>query len=119
MNDDQKKMLTEELLGECWHDPVWHDPRGRICTKCDEGLNGIFDLHRTFLTWDDLGVVKDKLLEKGLWGEFDIYVYWKYILTPIKEIRSRPFTNWLFRPVDESGEPHFCRLVVKFLEGRK
>ncbi len=122
MTDDQKQMLTEKLLDECWHYPEAESNLFR-CKKC----NTIFwqvtikdrdAFNRTFTTWQDVGDCKDKLVEKGLWNEFDEWAFMKWdALKPFNDLSRHigEFNNWLFLPVDESGEPHFCRLVAEFL----
>ncbi len=109
MNNDQKKMLTE-FLGKKWNDYY------RSITK---------NRDRTFLTWDDLGACKDKLVGKGLINDFYAFSFELFKLERNQRHYSEEvdglgiFFTWLFRPVDESGEPHFCRLVAEFLEERK
>lgn len=75
MTDDQKKMLTEEILDECWHE-LARNPHGNpryigICSKCKQDLTEVFgDGNRTFTTWQDLGDLKRKIVEMGEWDEF-------------------------------------------------
>ncbi len=70
LTEHHRKALTE-YLGECWHEAFWHDIRGIACVKCDKGLNGIFDLHKTFTTPADLHAVYSRMVEKGEWDDFN------------------------------------------------
>ena len=125
----QRKVLTE-FLGEYGHSyTVGFRTGGR--SKCSCGRKGcsVLDFcqheNRTFLTWSDLGAVKDKLMERGLINDFYAFSFEIFI----KESNQRHyneevdglgvFFTWLFRPIDGFGEPHFCRLVAEFLEERK
>lgn len=103
MIGDQRKMLTEKLLRECLI-PCFVNP----CRK--------HHTERTFLTWQDLGDCKDKLVEKGLWKKF----YWFAVgkAQEFKILDSPDTDKWLFRPTVD-GEAHFCRLVAEFLKGEK
>ncbi len=124
MTNDQKKMLTE-WLGECWHEVASQymtQGNGWLCKHCRK----TFTVNRTFTTWQDVGDYKNMLVADGLWAEFILYVAKKYNdLNKGREIDLSgsyvviEFTSWLFRSVDESGNPHFCRLVAGFLEKRK
>lgn len=129
LSDDQKKMLTEKLLWECCHEWIndsYNFPKCH-CSKCEIDLTELFgDGNRTFLTWQDLGDCKEALVKKGLGEEFIKFCYnkWVYPDTQVKinpatilAIRSSAnFDLWLFRPTDEKGEAHFCRLVAEFME---
>jgi hypothetical protein len=133
MTDDDRKLLTEKLLGEEWHE--WFDDGGKhfsewrsyTCGICGKNVESpVEPANRTFLTWQDVGDVKDKLVEKGMWREFENHAYslggyegpaamsdiidGKYVVYYPSE-----FTVWLFRPVNEKGEAHFCQLAVDFL----
>lgn len=130
MNDADRKLLTEKLLRECWHeiiheqDRYWH----WYCKICKKDFpNPEFRnawKQRTFTTPADVFAVKDALVNKGLWGDFndycmDICPYTKIQdLTRLygsgKEIVAK-FNNWLFRPVNEKGKAHFCQLAADFL----
>ena len=130
LTENQKRLLTE-FLGECWHEYIkqpplekWEIDQGYIQTAlCSCGSHSCLKSNRTFTTYQDLGDVKDKLVEKGLWRKF-----WWFSFE--KESKARKLASgevfsfsewdaWLFRPTDESGNPHFCRLVSLFLEETK
>ena len=57
MKDDQKKMLTEKLLGEDYHND--DDGHYKVCTVCHIQHRTPSDHNRTFLTWQDLGDCKE------------------------------------------------------------
>ena len=111
LTEDDKKRLTE-FLGECLHEPYWHDMRGTICYKCDHSLNGISDMYRQFTTWEDLGALKEKLVETGKWNDFDEWAYMKWdSLKPFNDLSRRleEQSDWLFTL------NRFCWLVSEFL----
>jgi hypothetical protein len=108
MTDEQRKRLTK-YLGEKWYE----------CNipPCTHEKNCCYN--RTFDTWQDLGAVKEKLVEKGGWRDFINYAYGEFIRDNPNCHSMYGFDDWLFRPIDESGKPHFCRLVAEWLESRK
>ena len=58
MTDDRRRMLTEEVLGECWHgytDGVTSDGQWRMCTCGYAYIIPEKHRNRTFATWKDLG----------------------------------------------------------------
>jgi len=85
---------------------------------------------RTLTTWGDLGAVKEALVEKDLWEEFIEFAFEQGTdedemgrVTDadfgIDNYYDADFIAWLFRPVNENGEPHFCQLVTDWLKERK
>ena len=131
MTDDDRKLLTKKLLGEKWHHitdccvvGVW-----KHWWRCDCGEERFRNYehalehvdNRTFLTWQDVGDVKKKLVAKGMWEDFEGYAYMAYereLNINFADLTHHPseFTSWLFRPVNEKGEAHFCQLVADFLK---
>jgi hypothetical protein len=112
--DDQRGLLTEKLLKETVY-----------CKKCGypihEKTNHVSPplFNRDFLTWQDLGDCKEALVREGLWDRFSDYSYDIYEDSgSVLGALEFGFTAWLFRPTDESGEPHFCRLAAEFIKGR-
>lgn len=111
MTEDDKKLLTE-FLGECWHTAM-QGPSGKYyCSKlsCQQSLGDDCGAwRRTFVIWQDLGDLKDKLVEKGMFEKFYVYAVknWAY------EPRSSDFTQWLLNPAV------FIPLVVEFLKKEK
>ena len=131
LTDKQKKMLTENLLNEKWHDA------GHMRSAIECNNNNDMDLwserdktvvrnyfsNRTFLTPQDLMDCKEALVKKRKWEEFENQAYVIYEKTDwIKfsdlTINPAAFTCWLFRTVNEKGEAHFCRLVAEFMEAQ-
>lgn len=108
LTDDQERILTEKLLGECWHERPNHN---EYCC-CDSCLF-FRKKRRTFTTAQDLMDCKEALVKKGLWNKFLHYA----IRTDnwIDET-DRGWEDWLFCTIDENGEAHFCRLVCDYLE---
>jgi hypothetical protein len=114
MTDEQRKRLTK-YLGEKWYE----------CNipPCTHEKNCCYN--RTFDTWQDLGAVKEKLVEKGDWfRRFKSYAASKWLddedemeRYEISDVAA--FMVWLFRPIDENVNPHFCRLVAEWLENNK
>ena len=135
MTNYQKKLLTERLLKdkEPWHGierrQNVHLPKEFIyhCDSCQTHFTEAekhLHQNRTFTTWQDLGDCKEALEKDGLWDEFHELThdntvasagdFWNYdVLT---EKHWSEFDRWLFRPTDENGGPHFCRLVAEFME---
>ena len=73
MTDDQKKMLTEEIRGECWHgytDDITPDGQWRMCSCGYAFIRRENHINRTFTSWQDLGDLKKKIVEMGEWDEF-------------------------------------------------
>ncbi len=106
MTDTQRKMLTE-WLGERW----------LTNQECIDS----YASNRCFDTWQDVGDCKDKLVEKGLWDDFLNWICRKVVGIGYYSDSKSPLltvfgVTWLFRPTDESGQPHFCRLVAEFLK---
>jgi hypothetical protein len=85
-DDDRRKILTEEVLGECWHEGTKKiGVLGALyCEKCGEAFHPLY-AHRTFFNsddWDDLGAVRNKLVEVGKWEKFERYCYIKWLRGP-------------------------------------
>jgi len=119
LTEDQRKMLTEKLLEE--EPPYYkcvatneqrHPCPARTCWSCEHQRSD----YRTFSTYQDLGDCMEKLVEKGLWEAFESFCTKRWVS---EKSGIRNFNVWLFRPTDESGNPHFCRLCAEFLEGLK
>lgn len=109
MNDDMQRLLTE-LLGE------------KILSN-QECIDS-YASNRSFLAWQDLGDVKEALVREELWGEFLRYSFNSENsdeppnMFPDGDVSfyDEDFIGWLFRPTDEKGNVHFCKLVAEFLE---
>lgn len=114
MNTNWKRTLTETVLGECWHEVLEDDIS---CWKCGKGMFACEQ--RTFLTWQDLGDVKDALVKMGKWDKFYYFALVKHELETVSQVKEAPFATWLFRPLNDKGQPHFCKLVSEWWEGQK
>lgn len=115
-----KQVLTEKLLGECWHltgGGVSEDLMNFRCSACGEWLHFAdieIGCQRTFTTPQDVFDCKDKLVETGKW-----FVFFKQVRNEWKDSLNYSFGDydeddypeWLFRTTNEQGEPHFCKLV--------
>lgn len=113
MTETDRKLLTE-FLGECWH--KWEDRssvtdfRPHKCIKCNFETKQ-FHYYRTFDTWQDLGVLKERLKTKNekdfLLDTFNRFAHtiWEKELT-----LDGYFADWLYTPT------RFCQLVADFLK---
>jgi hypothetical protein len=101
LTDDQRKRLTL-YLGEKFSPGLVGYPYKH---------EGIIYSNRTFTTYEDLGKLKDKLVENGEW---DAFVFWmqKKFSQPFVIWDEGEFTNQLFRP--ES-----CGLVAEYLKQKE
>lgn len=111
LSDDQKKRLTM-FLGECIHG-LW-EPLGYgryQCGSCKYKGPKIPAEVRSFTTWQDLGDLKEKLEEKGMWDGFSFFAFekWDHKDPSVKMVRNY-FTDWLMNPTT------FIPLVAEFLE---
>lgn len=115
MNDDMRKRLTL-YLGEPWHSITG---RAEAHTWCSCGSQhstlAPFPKNRTYTTWDDLGTLKDKMMEKGDWKSFFNWMVSKHpLLVPITNANElQDYTNWLITP------KCFCELMGEWLEQRE
>lgn len=123
MRDETRKRLTEDLLGEKWHEPR-QVPDGEsiycVCGACH--WTGYEKVNRTFSTPADAQVVKDALEKAGKWVEFERYAVAKYheFFEWNKFDWSRDtFTAWLFSYTrDEKGQItgyRLCDLAGEFM----
>jgi hypothetical protein len=120
LTDDQRKLLTL-YLGECWHTVTFLFDDGTAKCSCGSRFRNpdecTFHVEQenfcTFTTYEDLGKLKDKLVENGEWEKFENWAYIVYEKTErikFSDCTHNPaeFTQWLFRP--ES-----CGLVAEYL----
>ena len=118
LSDESRKRLTE-YLGECFHKKLpWqevHPGEPSIVCSCGErfALNTrfdrhVFELNRTFTTGNDMLDLKEKLVEKGEWLDFE------YRALVQKSEVGTSLSQWLFTM------PRFAELVDEFMkEARK
>jgi len=111
--ESQRKLLTE-LIGSA---PILFCKRG----WCDEHDKPCRDTcqyvrleYRTFLAPDDIFKVKEVLVEKGLWRDFEEDSWSKWFRENEKMNSCRAdYINWLDGK-DADGDYRFCGLVVEF-----
>jgi hypothetical protein len=118
MTEEMRKLLTEKLLGGCWHEPI-------SLTACTCQRTGIVNsyihcsnMNRTFTTDANMMAVFRKIRDKGKWADFINYariayknsfnLLWKYVW-------EEKFTEWLFLDNPERA----CCLAAMFLEEQK
>lgn len=115
LTNNQKKLLTR-FLGECWHEGDRRTCKhcGEIMAICDHiSGDGVDWEHRTFDAWQDLGDLKEKLEEKGLWTKFYNYCASIHQDENTSDKRSVVrFTVWLLNPAT------FMTLVAEFLKDK-
>ena len=108
MEENDKKLLTE-FLGECWYEWLPDINATLKCRLCGKWIyeNNAFEgcNLRTFKSWQDLGDLKEKLIDKGGWADF---YRWAILKTP-KETEHYVFSAWLLNP------GRFCQLVAIFI----
>ena len=124
MTDDDRKLLTE-FLGETWHEPTALSMKyPDFKNSCVCGAEGWPEpcKNRTFTSPTDVFEVKDKIVEMGLWREFENAAYHTWLVgeqpAPFGE-GVASYISWIFRTVNEQGEPHFCQLVADWWKTRK
>lgn len=105
LTDEQRKRLTLYLGEKCEHEG--HSWWGVSCPKCDG---------RTFTTYEDLGKLKDKLVENEEWVPFEEWAEDRYfnnrLISEEYCTMYKSFVEMLFRP--ES-----CGLVAEYLEQKE
>ena len=126
MTDDHKKMLTEEILGECWHRPDYGsqmiNPKFYIgvlcaCGKVSYNVKHEKKSNRTFTTWQDMGDLKKKIVEMGEWDEFIDFTLEEHgSLGPVFSNEAKfykaDYIDWLMNPI------RFPELVVGWIKER-
>lgn len=112
---DAKRLLTEKVLGECWHEwkSVEQDPHGMFpydgffCKKCRSALNRK-PTRRSFTTPQDAHDLMVKLVDIGEWNAFEVQaMFWS-------DVKMEDFTKWLF--AEPESPARFCWLCWKFME---
>lgn len=120
MTDEWRKLLTEKLLGECWH--IKQEPRtmaGYVCEKCGDYIKwgSGYDVNgnRIFTTDADMLAVFRKIRDIGKLSKFDMFcqdIFLEY--TGYDNIcdMCNEYQNWLFLDNPERA----CCLAADFLE---
>ena len=118
LSDKDKGLLTE-FLGECWHE--WERTADNhvshhVCVKCGLSLSvrkEFLPKLRSFTTWQDLGDLRNKLVEKGMWWKFHAVMRHEFckdfIAVCSRDEMEAEYNNWLLSP------SIFIPLVVEFL----
>jgi hypothetical protein len=106
ITNEIKKLLTEEVLGECW---LWDedlDDEG-MCKKCGQCFES-HRLNRTFDTDADMMALFRKIVDNLKFGAFQNFAYKHFNVYP-----NYTLTEWLFYEPER-----FCNLVAEWLEER-
>ncbi len=113
ITEEQRKLLTEEVLGECFHELHHNENQWECgdstCCKCKEKFyfpKRISTSNYTFTTVDDMIAVFRAIRDKEKWLSFEAFsiVYWrngKY---------NCNWTEWLFLDNPERA----CVLAAEF-----
>jgi hypothetical protein len=118
MPEEAKRFLTEEVLGECWHQESMCYPKGK-CAIC--GCS-IFN-RRTFTTDQDMVDLFRGLVKMGKWVEFVTFVVgsW-YSSRSVNDLKRDDFhwkdlnpylVQWLFLDNPQRA----CYLVWQLMKG--
>ena len=110
MTDEKRKMLTEKLLGGCWHEWVAKGVYTE-CSKCGE-INLTETENRTFTTINDRQAVFEKIRDVGEWTKFYRYAGKHWLQDEEAWKRDEPLEVWLFLDNPERA----CCLAAMFLE---
>jgi hypothetical protein len=111
MTDEERKMLTEKLLGECWHEWGLIGSGNYKCKYCGYiSFRDFFPSNRTFTTYTDMLAVFREIRDKGKLRDFINYVCSRVEAT----IPRQPvyFMQWLFLDNPERA----CCLAADFWE---
>jgi hypothetical protein len=113
------KLITEKLLGECWHNKFINDGREGLrslkrCRYCDSG-----EKNRSFTDPQDFMDCFEKLVELGEWEKFKWFFIEKFKeqLLDIRTSMLCPY-QWL-NSRTESGHYRLCVLCAEWLKEAK
>jgi hypothetical protein len=114
MTEADCKLITEKLLGECWHVFKYKDKQ-LYCENCHNWSSAI-KVNRTFTDPQDFFAVFDKLVEKGEWEVFAEWAAFEdnYGAESMASEYSS-FIVWLLSK-DASGVYRLCRLIGEYLK---
>lgn len=126
MTEEQKKAVTK-WLGECWHEevPVTFENygSGHICSCGQAQFNPyMLEYHiernnRTFTEPADFFAVFDRLVEKGLYVDFDEWCFQQWTdQRPFNDMSRNlaEFTIWLLSK-NPDGTYRLCSLVAEWV----
>ena len=73
LTDEQKKLLTVEVLHECWHEfklpNKWDD--GNICIHCEKRIGYVYSLRRTFDNEADMMALYRAFYKNDKWKDLE------------------------------------------------
>jgi len=118
-DEEIRRYLTEEVLGECWHELDGNQP-GCHCIKCGMRFTAIHysdwnpkAFNRTFITQADMMDLYKALIKARRWGAFDKFSYDKWLINT-----NTHYSAWLFCLSGEGYEER-CKMVLEFWKGGK
>jgi hypothetical protein len=121
MNESDKKLITERLLGECWHDAPYNVPKTDIVYRCVKCKTAVYPASgfRTFTDPQDFFACFEKLVELGEWEKFKWFFIEKFKeqLLDIRTSMLCPY-QWL-NSRTESGHYRLCVLCAEWLKEAK
>jgi len=127
MTNEHKKLLTEEVLGECWH-VIEESGDVYLCSKCGKSRATIFmeggrcTDNRTFDNDADMMALRKALRYKMLWHKFFMFSFAQsgfciekcgsiqQMIHELEIVHTRQMAY-----LDENPE-RFCCLVAQWLE---
>jgi hypothetical protein len=114
MTQEDCKLITEKMLGECWHTyiPCEYDYPFH-CSKCGAVLSRPPNENRTFTTSQDFFACFNRLVELGKWIPFENMAFVEWDVTTRSPYQQ--FTEWLLSRT-ESGHMRLCVLCVEWLK---
>jgi hypothetical protein len=118
LTDERRKILTEKVLGECWHEVTigYHDGMVSKCSCGARGCMARFECgknNRLFTTDTDMMAVFRKLVDTGGWFTVN-NCFWDYSFFNWREDRDndqRDYSAWLFY-----NPERFCWLCSEWLK---
>ncbi len=120
MNDANRKILTEEVLGECWHEftvrSANEPPFGGHTMSCRCGAVRSNAVYRSFTTPQDMVDVEKAIVKMKEWDLFHLFAWDKYngFENETEFLDYDPdYTLWLFDP------PRFCNLSLEWWKERR
>lgn len=131
LNEPTRRLLTEKVLGECWHTLVNYLDSGVVICSCGQRFRcpdeGTFHVEqendRTFTTPQDAQDVKDALVRAGKWDKFYAFVTGKFMIFSCGQGCHCEMMDWLWSYVYNSAGNitgyRLCELAGEFVkEGR-
>jgi hypothetical protein len=110
LTQDDCKLITEKLLGECWVESGY---RVSHCSSCECGR-----YNRTFQDPQDFMDCFEKLVERGEWGKFTGFCNYTFMMASKDYVDEGDYEKWLLGRT-ESGHFRVCCLVVEWLKEEK